>query len=120
MDHCAKPEIRNRGYEAWARAIAEIAAVPGVFCKISGLVTEASDTWQAVDLAPYIAHVRQVFGADRVLFGSDWPVINLASDYGRWHSIAMAALDGSSPQDRQGFETLNARRAYPRLQSAPG
>ncbi|TNF19433.1 MAG: amidohydrolase [Rhodobacteraceae bacterium] len=113
VDHCAKPEIRNGAFAPWADAIAEIAAVEGTFCKLSGLVTEAGETWSPEDLAPYIAHVLEAFGPERVLFGSDWPVLNLRSDYGQWHALVRDVLSAASAQ--AAVLSTTAPRAYPRL-----
>ncbi|NNL74579.1 MAG: amidohydrolase family protein, partial [Silicimonas sp.] len=67
-------------WEPWASQIAELGAYPEIYCKLSGLVTEAdAATWTPADLAPYVAHVLDVFGPDRVMFGSDWPVALLAA-----------------------------------------
>lgn len=84
INHISKPDIANKVMEPWASQIAELRDFPDVYCKLSGMVTEAeADTWTPSDLAPYVAHVLDVFGLDRVMFGSDWPVALLAaSSYG--------------------------------------
>lgn len=115
VDHCAKPEIRNGAFAPWAAGISEIAAVQTTFCKLSGLVTEASDGWTPADLAPYIEHVLEVFGPDRVLFGSDWPVLNLQSDYGQWHALVRGVLSTRSEKEQAAIMSATAQRAYPRL-----
>jgi len=88
VDHCAKPQIRDRAFEDWARDIAAIAAETPAFCKLSGLATEASDGWTVEDLRPYAEHVLDVFGAERVMWGSDWPVLELAGTFGSWRAAA--------------------------------
>ena len=115
INHCAKPEIRNDGFETWAAQMREVAKFPNVCCKISGLVTEASQDWQEADLKPYIEHILQTFGFDHVMFGSDWPVINLASDYHQWTSIVRSFTNAVSENDQSYFAQGNALRAYPRL-----
>lgn len=120
VDHCAKPEIRNGEFAPWAAGISEIAAVESTFCKLSGLVTEASETWSPADLARYIEHVLEVFGPGRVLFGSDWPVLNLQSEYGQWHALVRDALSGASEQDQAAVMSGTARNAYPRLSNDVG
>lgn len=115
VDHCAKPEVRNGAFAPWAAGISQIAAVETTFCKLSGLVTEASDGWTAADLAPYIEHVLEVFGPDRVLFGSDWPVLNLQSDYGQWHALVCDVLSTRSEKEQAAIMSATAQRAYPRL-----
>jgi len=115
VDHCAKPEIRHRQWEPWAADLAKIARHQNTFCKVSGLTTEAGDTWSDADLAPYLGQVAKVFGPQRLLFGSDWPVLNIASDYGDWHQLISSSatdiLQGSTPQTM----AQNAQKAYPRL-----
>lgn len=82
IDHCAKPDIQHRQWEPWADSIAEVAAFASVMCKISGLVTEADhQAWQTSDFTPYIEHLLQNFGTNRLMFGSDWPVCLLAASY---------------------------------------
>ena len=81
IDHCAKPEFRNGAFEPWATEMGDIARSPNVLCKISGLVTEAGQGWQADDLEPYVQHIINAFGSERLMFGSDWPVVNLPSSY---------------------------------------
>jgi len=82
LDHLAKPRIAARETEPWTTAITEIASLPNVTCKVSGLVTEADwKSWGREDLAPYIETAVELFGADRLMFGSDWPVCTLAADY---------------------------------------
>ena len=115
VDHCAKPEIRNRAFEPWADGIGRIAAFPGVFCKLSGLVTEARQDWQPADLKPYVDHVLGAFGPDRLMFGSDWPVVNMASDYAQWHNTLQTLLNDLTAPDQQALMQGSAKRAYPRL-----
>lgn len=111
IDHCAKPEIRGSVFQPWADDIAAIAELGRVYCKLSGLVTEAAENWQPKDLAPYTAHVIRAFGPEYLLFGSDWPVLNLASDYPTWFKEAQAVLSNAVPD----LGRKNAFRAYPRL-----
>ena len=82
VDHIAKPRIAAGEMEPWATDLAELAKRPNVFCKLSGMVTEADwADWKPADLKPYVEKVIEFFGEDRVMFGSDWPVCLLASDY---------------------------------------
>ena len=81
IDHIAKPLIAEGEMEPWAAGLAELAKRPNVYCKLSGMVTEANWTgWKPEDLKPYLDRVLEWFGEDRVMFGSDWPVCLLASD----------------------------------------
>lgn len=90
IDHCAKPPIAAREFEPWAEQISAMAKRDNVFCKVSGLLTEAGPSPNAGMLAPYVAHVIKCFGAERVMWGSDWPVLNLAGAYGDWLEMARA------------------------------
>ncbi len=90
LDHVAKPPIATRQTEPWASAVGEIAVLPNVTCKVSGLVTEADwRSWSAADLAPYIAHAVEVFGPSRLMWGSDWPVCTLAATYSEVYETAV-------------------------------
>lgn len=114
LDHCGKPAIAAGGYEPWAAFVSELAARPNVFCKLSGLVTEADWTqWTVDDLRPYAAHVLASFGPDRVMFGSDWPVCELAATYGQVHQTALALTASLSTSDREDVFAGTATRAYP-------
>jgi L-fuconolactonase len=84
IDHISKPEIRARRLEPWQSWIARLSELPNLFCKLSGMITEADHhAWTIGDLRPYIEHVVQCFGFDRLMFGSDWPVCLLAGSYDR-------------------------------------
>jgi L-fuconolactonase len=89
IDHIAKPLIAQRVMDPWAKQMEEISKAPTVWVKLSGMITEADDkSWKAPDLAPYVHHVYQLWGPDRCMFGSDWPVCLLA---GSWKQV-LAAL----------------------------
>ncbi|HEU4711456.1 MAG TPA: amidohydrolase family protein [Pyrinomonadaceae bacterium] len=84
IDHCAKPPIAKHGFDEWSGAIAPLAAFPNVWCKLSGLVTEADwQSWTVDDLRPYVERVVELFGPERLIFGSDHPVCLLAASYAR-------------------------------------
>ena len=113
LDHIGKPNIKDRLLDPWRDQIAELAALPNVSCKISGLVTEADpERWTTDDLAPYVAHVLEVFGEDRVVFGGDWPVALLASSYRRWVEALDALTTHLAPQAERKLWAENARRFY--------
>jgi len=95
IDHCMKPRIRDQApgaeiYQDWADGMARLAGQTGAFCKLSGLVTECDETWDIEHIRPYSEHVLQCFGADRVMWGSDWPVCRLRASYGTWFETAQA------------------------------
>ena len=92
IDHCMKPVIREDQFQPWADKLASIAANTPVFCKLSGLATEAKPGWTIDTLKPYAAHVIQAFGAKRVMWGSDWPVLELNGSYGAWHDAARVVV----------------------------
>jgi L-fuconolactonase len=113
LDHLGKPPIRERQLQPWSTRIAELAALPNVVCKISGMTTEAErETWAVDDLAPYFHIAVECFGWDRLLFGSDWPVCNLAGGYDSWRRAVDALLTGVSSADRTKFFVGNAVRIY--------
>jgi L-fuconolactonase len=86
IDHLGKPPIVGRGFEPWASLLARAARMPNVFAKLSGLDAGQSDRWTAADIAPYVDHALELFGPDRIMFGSDWPVAILRGGYSKvWH-----------------------------------
>jgi len=112
LDHCGKPAIRDRGFEAWSADVTRLAAYENVCCKLSGLLTEAGATWCPEDLVPYAARVVECFGSERVLYGSDWPVLTLAGDYGSWYGFTQRFTQGWSVAERSRFYADNAARVY--------
>ena len=112
VDHGAKPRIREREIDAWRADLAAVASHPRVVCKLSGLVTEARSGDDAAELAPWIDALVDLFGPGRLLWGSDWPVVNLAGGYDRWRALTLRALEGLSPQQRGAVLGGNAARVY--------
>lgn len=113
LDHIAKPGIRAGLREPWWSEIETLASFPNVVCKLSGVATEADhETWSEDQLRPYIDRVIEVFGPGRLMFGSDWPVMRLATDYVRWVDIVERALSGFGEADRRKVFAENARRVY--------
>jgi L-fuconolactonase len=101
LDHAAKPPIAAGVAEPWASELKALAAAPNVSCKLSGLVTEASWTsWTPADIAPYAARVLDCFGPSRIMFGSDWPVCELAASYPQVMELATALTAPLSPPER--------------------
>lgn len=113
VDHIAKPPIASKEFEPWATNIADIARVPNVWCKLSGVITEADwKHWKLADIKPYVEHVVEHFGFDRVMFGSDWPVCTLAGTYQQAFKAVNENLgEVSEPQWRMVFRD-NARVFY--------
>jgi L-fuconolactonase len=113
LDHLSKPPIAAGELEPWRGRILELAARPNVFCKLSGMVTEADwDSWRTSDLRPYAETVLEAFGPERVMFGSDWPVCLLAAGYDQVVSAADELCAGLSESERAEVFAGTARRAY--------
>ncbi|MDR7276228.1 amidohydrolase family protein [Catenuloplanes atrovinosus] len=111
LDHLGKPPVATgEGRRAWRDALAGLAGLPHVRCKLSGLVTEAAyDTWTPDQVRPYLETALELFGPGRCLFGSDWPVLTLASDYRQWYGMVRALIP---PVDRDAVLSGNAREIY--------
>jgi L-fuconolactonase len=113
LDHCGKPEIRQGRLDPWRRHLHELAALPNVVCKISGLVTEAAASRLGAEhLRPYVEHAIACFGWDRVLFGGDWPVCNLATHFSGWTDTLGEILATASPSNLRQLYQSNAERIY--------
>lgn len=111
IDHAAKPDIARCALDPWRARIAELAALPQVTCKLSGLVTEAGEDWRPDDLRPFVEHLLATFGPRGLLWGSDWPVVSLASGYSQWFGLA-DALTGLAGGERAALFGDNAARVY--------
>jgi L-fuconolactonase len=112
IDHGAKPDIAGGMWEPWARSMRVAAANPRVRCKLSGLATEAGENWTIDTLRPYVDHLLECFGAQRLMWGSDWPVVNLSGSYQRWFAATVALLAGLTPQERKAIMGETARKFY--------
>jgi L-fuconolactonase len=113
LDHLAKPYIKKGLIDEWKKDLQELAALDNVWCKISGLVTEADwHLYKPEDLFPYVDIAIESFGIDRVVYGSDWPVCLVAADYGKVVSIMQQAFERFSDGEKDKFFGLNATRFY--------
>ncbi|MEA2259076.1 MAG: L-fuconolactonase [Acidobacteriaceae bacterium] len=113
VDHIAKPCIRDRALTPWKENLRELARRPNVYCKLSGMATEADwSAWTYESLSPYIDVVLETFGPRRLMFGSDWPVVTLASSYGRWWETVRIALSQMSPSEQEWILSRTAIEAY--------
>lgn len=113
IDHLAKPLIKEGKIDEWKNKLEKISQRPNVFCKLSGMVTEANWTnWTADDLRPYIDAVVKSFGIDRILFGSDWPVCLVASSYSKWLNIVKEYFASYSVEEQEKVFNKNAIRFY--------
>jgi L-fuconolactonase len=113
LDHLAKPGIAAGEWEPWASRIADLAGEPNVSAKLSGLVTEASwSDWSPEQIAPYAKHALDVFGADRLMYGSDWPVCTLAASYEQVWDLAGTLIGDLTERERDAILGDTAVRVY--------
>jgi L-fuconolactonase len=119
LDHLAKPEIRTAAIRAWERDLRRLAECPNVYCKVSGLVTEADWTrWKPADLRPYLDVVFDCFGSGRLIAGSDWPVCTVAASYSQVWSVVRDYVAGRPASEQEAVLGGNAQRIW-RLQARP-
>ncbi len=113
LDHIAKPDIRHNEFDSWNAAIRDLGRRENVTCKLSGMVTEADwNRWTPAQLYPYFDTVLDVFGPSRLMIGSDWPVLTVASNYSDWWRIATEWIAPLSPTERAQIEGEVANRIY--------
>jgi Predicted metal-dependent hydrolase of the TIM-barrel fold len=113
VDHMAKPPIASGEIKEWARELKAVAQIPGIHCKLSGLVTEADHAaWKTADLIPYAECALDWFGAERMMIGSDWPVCLLAATYERALEAYQELLAGLNDRERQRIFAGNAANFY--------
>ncbi len=113
LDHIAKPPIAAGTLSPWREQLRELAKAPNVWCKVSGMVTEAKwDGWRAEDFRPYLDVVFAAFGAERLMFGTDWPVATLAGSYAQVHQLAADYVSSLSSEARGKFFGGNAAAFY--------
>src|SRR5436305_5252776 len=113
VDHLGKPDIKRRQLNSWQADLRQLAELPNVACKISGVVTEADhERWQPADLEPFVNVALEAFGEERVLFGGDWPVVLLASPYLRWYETLEALTVRLPLPARRKLWAENAQRFY--------
>lgn len=117
LDHCGVPDIAGGSFGDWTRSIDELAALPNVACKISGVVAYCAPGHDAEHaVRPYVEHCIEAFGADRVVWGGDWPVVNLRMPLPDWTAIALKLTSSLDEGDREKLFSANALRIY-RLQA---
>jgi L-fuconolactonase len=112
IDHGAKPDIAGGGWEPWASLMRAAAANARARCKLSGLVTEAGTGWTIDQLRRYVDHLADCFGAQRLMWGSDWPVVNLAATYPAWFAATLALTRDWTAEDKAALMGGTARRFY--------
>lgn len=113
LDHIGKPDIKNGLRQPWWNQIAELAALPNVVCKVSGVITEADHAnWKPDDVKPYVERTIEVFGFDRVMYGSDWTVSELTHRYPQWVEILDQVVAGASEAERRKLYRDTVTRIY--------
>lgn len=113
LDHCGKPEIQKKEIDTWKNDIQLLAAHPNVYCKISGLFTEAEwKQWSPGDFYPYLDVVFDAFGMNRLMFGSDWPVMLVSGIYVQWKSLLDKYIEDRLPEEKEAFFGGNAEQFY--------
>ena len=114
INHCGRPVVQCRQWSPWADGMAALARLPNATCKLSGLIERSGFEWSVGDLKAYVSHLLDNFGSERLLFASNWPVVNLAGTYERWWSAVQELLDalGVSSVDRNNILRDAAARFY--------
>jgi L-fuconolactonase len=112
IDHGAKPPIADGLLDPWREEMRSLATLPNVCCKLSGLVTEAAPGWRPEQLAPYVRHLVEIFGPDRLMWGSDWPVLELRTGYQTWLDVAESLAGARDLAAKAALFGGTARRFY--------
>lgn len=113
IDHCAKPDIKHKMIDEWKVMMQDMAQHPNVFCKLSGLFTEAAwKQWSAGDFYPFLDVVFKAFGTNRLMFGSDWPVMLLSGIYVQWKSLLEKYMENFTEEERAKVFGENAVQFY--------
>ncbi|UGX86404.1 amidohydrolase family protein [Phyllobacterium meliloti] len=112
LDHCGVPDIKGNDFETWRGKITEIAKRSNVIAKISGVVAYADGEWVADTLKPYVHHIIDSFGWDRIVWGSDWPVCTLGGGLATWVAATHALVAGCSESEKAKLFSGNARRVW--------
>lgn len=113
LDHIGKPAIQDGALDPWRDRIEALAQRPNVTCKLSGVLTEADlEAWTQAEVQPYLDHVIDTFGFDRLMFGGDWPVVKLAADYTTWLEVVQTTIQDCSSTEKQKLFRGTAARVY--------
>lgn len=113
LDHLGKPNIEDGLFDTWSTHLTSLAERQNVTCKLSGVLTEADpETWTPVEIRPYLEHALDCFGVDRLMFGSDWPVVRLAADYPTWLDLLDTTLHGISRSEKRELFHSTPKRIY--------
>jgi L-fuconolactonase len=120
IDHAGKPDIAGGAFEPWATHLERIARSGTAYCKLSGLLTQAGRGAGIEDLNKYVAHIFHCFGGERVIWGSDWPVVTTSGSYEDWLELALALVDRHAPAHVEAVFASNAKRFYQLRDPAQG
>lgn len=112
LDHCGVPDVVGKGLDPWRENISKLAQLPNIAAKISGIVAYAGPNWTVDDLRPFIEHIVDSFGWDRVVFGSDYPVLTLTADLTRWVNALKQIVSGAGADEQAKLFHRNAERLY--------
>ncbi len=113
IDHIAKPYIKDGFFEGWATLMKEIAKCKNVYCKLSGMITEADyNTWTPEQIEPYMNLVLEAFGSERLMYGSDWPVCLVAGNYEKVKSLTTNFIKNLSEDEQKNMMGANAIKFY--------
>jgi len=112
LDHCGNPNIAEREWESWTTRMERIAELPNVVCKVSGILANVDDTWTVDTIRPYVEFVIETFGWDRVVWGSDHPVVTLFADLTKWVNASRQIVGGASQTEQEKLFWRNAERVY--------
>lgn len=113
LDHIGKPDIAGDDIEDWRRHMSTLSGFTNFWCKLSGVITEAHwDSWTINDIQPYLDHVLNIFGIDRVMFGSDWPVVNLAGSFNEWLDALFEVVNSLNEVEKDKLFSENTRQFY--------
>ena len=112
LDHCGVPDVAGKGLDPWRAYITEMAALPNVAAKVSGVVAYAGADWTVADLRPFVEHIISSFGWDRVVWGSDHPVCTLTANLTRWVEATREIIAGASADEQAALLSRNAERIY--------
>jgi predicted TIM-barrel fold metal-dependent hydrolase len=113
LDHCGNPDLTNDDLSVWRAAINELARLPNLVCKVSGIVVNTKpEGWTADDLRPVVEHLIETFGWDRLLFGSDWPVCTAAASFSQWVDALTGITKSAGAENQRKLFQTNAERVY--------
>lgn len=112
LDHAGKPDIAAGAFEPWAAQIEQLARTTSVHCKLSGLLTQAGPDAGVADLEAYVAHLFACFGVERIMWGSDWPVVTVRAPYRQWLQMALELVHRHAPGQEEAVFATNAVRFY--------